>query len=83
MYIHSIENQKLLNQYDIVELKVRGKEDELQEFFSDIQDEFDLAHDEWTKRLGMLTMTFDKKPKIQTLRLIQRYTKDYIEAKAQ
>ena len=79
MYIQSIENQRLNKQYDIIELKVRGEEDELNKFFSDIQDHFDLAHDEWDKSYAMLTMTFDKKPKEQTINMIKGYTKTYIE----
>lgn len=79
MYIESIKYEKLLDKYDIIELKVRGKEETLHEFFSDIQEQFDLAHDEWDKSLGMLTMTFDKKPKEQTLNMIKAFTKNYID----
>lgn len=79
MYIESIKNEHLLEKYEIIELKVRGKEEILQQFFADIQELFDLAQDDWDKSLSMLTMTFDKKPKEQTLNLIKSYTKDYIE----
>lgn len=51
----------------------------MEQFFSDIQDIFDLAYDEWNDSLAMLTMTFDKKPKEQTLTRIKSFTKDYIE----
>lgn len=79
MFIESIKNELLQDKFEIIELKVRGKEDALHNFFSDIQNHFDLAHDEWDESLGMHTMTFDKKPKEQTLTLIKRFTKNYIE----
>lgn len=48
---------------------MRGKQEILEKFFSVIQDGFDLAHDEWDKKLNMLTMTFDYKPKEQTMNM--------------
>lgn len=79
MHIQSIKYETILEMHEIIELKVRGKEKILQQFFSDVQNVFDLAHDEWDKSLSMLTMTFDKKPKEQTLNMIKSFTKDYIE----
>lgn len=82
MRIESIKNELLLDKYPIIELKVRGKREELDAFFSDIQNNFDLAHDEWVSEYAMLVMTFDYKPKEQTMTMIKRYTKDYIEEAA-
>lgn len=79
MYIQSIKNELLLGKHEIIELKVRGKEKVLQQFFLDIQDTFDLAHDDWDESLKMLTMTFDKKPKEQTLNMVKLFTRDYLE----
>ena len=79
MHIQSIENELLLNQHPIITVKVRGKKEELDHLMSDIQDHFDLAHDEWTPELAMLTMTFDYKKGEQTLTQIKRFIKGYIE----
>lgn len=82
IYIENIKNETIEIdgvKHEIVELKVRGKEKYLTQLFNDIQDEFDLAHDDWDKSLSMLTMTFDKKPREQTANLIKRFTKDYIK----
>ena len=78
MRIESIQNEMLLDKYPIIELKVRGKEEELHNFFSDIQEHFDLANDEWTPEYAMLTMTFDYKVGEQTMTMIKNYTKNYI-----
>lgn len=79
MYIESVKYEKILDKYEIIELKVRGKKELREKLFHDIQDNFDLAQDEWDESLGMLTMTFDKKPKEQTLNMIKSYTNEWIE----
>jgi len=79
MYIQEITNQTLLDKYPIIELKVRGTQTELERFACDIQDVFDLAHDDWEPSLNMLVMTFDYKKGEQTLNQIRTFTKDYIK----
>lgn len=79
MYIESIRYEVILDKYKIIALSVRGKEKILEQFCSDIQDTFTMAHDEWYKPLSMLTMTFDVIPKEQTLTMIRKFTRDYIK----
>lgn len=64
--------------FEIIELKVRGKEEFRDSLFRDIQEDFSLAHDETTESHAMLTMTFDKIPKKQTLAMIKSYVANYI-----
>lgn len=84
MRIESIKNETLetiTGKYEIVELKVRGKKEYREEFFNYIQDIFDLASDDWDESLSMLTMTFDKKPKEQTVATIRQQTDSWIRYK--
>lgn len=78
MHIESIKNQKIDN-FTIVELRLRGKKIELEKFFADIQEDFSLAHDEWSESSNALTMTFDSVPKVQTVNIIRQYTNSYIK----
>ena len=79
MYIESIKYETILDKYEIIELKVRGSKKLREKFFNDIQDNFDLAHDECDESLSMLTMTFDKVPKKQTINKIKNFFKNWQE----